>query len=549
MQLPFLRQINRESHPNPVINQLNPQRRNGITAGIAGIPKVGIGSINHKATGGPVRFDDGGSYAQSNYVDPESISPVGSGAYLQSGQSDPSYPLAPGMMSSYAYSLDQDQPQQPSYAVASYPNSSRHSNPTVPVVSNVDNGYGGLNTDLSYPGSSSGWQDPSSIDPSSFASQSSVSPNIDTSAMPTDSGQYTPGGYQLPSAPSYTSTSATRSNWQDPSTIDPNQVVKDTNGTGFGGWLQSKHGGITGAQWMKAGLTALTGILSGVANKRAANSVPKVIGNQPQTAPTINQGQIGVPGIQSYLASGGQYKGYDIHMVSPNEPSVWMAEGGQYRGYDVHMKSPNEPSVWMADGGVPPAGMMPMPSQQPTIQPGASNSQQMASGAPGQANPQAQAIATKAVQALLGQSQNPKADLAAFVQMFGQDALKQLVEKIQQMKGAATAGGGIAEPPAPAQGQGMQTPAPGMAKGGYLQGSGDGMSDSIPANGGNVALANNEYVVPADAVSQVGNGSSDAGAKKLDAAIGALRTKKYGRNKQPPKLSDTSNPVLKALKG
>lgn len=52
----------------------------------------------------------------------------------------------------------------------------------------------------------------------------------------------------------------------------------------------------------------------------------------------------------------------------------------------------------------------------------------------------------------------------------------------------------------------------------YLQGPGDGVSDEIPANieGKQPArLANNEFVIPARIVSELGNGSSDAGAQQL----------------------------------
>jgi hypothetical protein len=51
----------------------------------------------------------------------------------------------------------------------------------------------------------------------------------------------------------------------------------------------------------------------------------------------------------------------------------------------------------------------------------------------------------------------------------------------------------------------------------FLSGGGDGMSDSIPATINNrqpARLADGEFVVPADVVSHIGNGSSKAGAKQ-----------------------------------
>jgi len=68
-----------------------------------------------------------------------------------------------------------------------------------------------------------------------------------------------------------------------------------------------------------------------------------------------------------------------------------------------------------------------------------------------------------------------------------------------------------------------------------LKGPGDGMSDSIPANiaGKQPArLANDEFVVPADVVSHLGNGSSDAGAKKLYSMMDRVRRARTGTPKQ-----------------
>jgi hypothetical protein len=75
------------------------------------------------------------------------------------------------------------------------------------------------------------------------------------------------------------------------------------------------------------------------------------------------------------------------------------------------------------------------------------------------------------------------------------------------------------------------------AKGRYLKGDGDGMSDSIPAtiNGKQPArLADGEFVVPADVVSHLGNGSSDAGAKRLYAMMDKVRVARTGKKKQAP---------------
>jgi hypothetical protein len=70
----------------------------------------------------------------------------------------------------------------------------------------------------------------------------------------------------------------------------------------------------------------------------------------------------------------------------------------------------------------------------------------------------------------------------------------------------------------------------------YLKGGGDGTSDSIPA-----MLANGEFVIPADVVSSLGNGSSDSGAKVLDEFLKTIRAHK--RKADPKKLPPDSKGV------
>jgi hypothetical protein len=70
-----------------------------------------------------------------------------------------------------------------------------------------------------------------------------------------------------------------------------------------------------------------------------------------------------------------------------------------------------------------------------------------------------------------------------------------------------------------------------------LKGPGDGMSDDIPAVIGRkqpARLADGEFVVPADVVSHLGNGSTDAGAKKLYGMMDKVRTARTGKKKQAP---------------
>jgi len=74
----------------------------------------------------------------------------------------------------------------------------------------------------------------------------------------------------------------------------------------------------------------------------------------------------------------------------------------------------------------------------------------------------------------------------------------------------------------------------------FLSGGGDGMSDSIPATINNrqpARLADGEFVIPADVVSHLGNGSSKAGAKQLYAMMDRVRTKRTGKKKQAPAVN------------
>jgi hypothetical protein len=85
----------------------------------------------------------------------------------------------------------------------------------------------------------------------------------------------------------------------------------------------------------------------------------------------------------------------------------------------------------------------------------------------------------------------------------------------------------------------------GLAAGGmlpprFLSGGGDGMSDSIKANinGRQEArLADGEFVIPADVVSHLGNGSSKAGAKQLYSMMDKVRQARVGTKKQGKQIN------------
>jgi hypothetical protein len=74
----------------------------------------------------------------------------------------------------------------------------------------------------------------------------------------------------------------------------------------------------------------------------------------------------------------------------------------------------------------------------------------------------------------------------------------------------------------------------------YVKGDGDGTSDSIPA-----MLANGEFVIPAQVVSLLGNGSNEAGASVLDEFLKTIRNHK--RMHDPSKLEPDSKGPLAYL--
>jgi hypothetical protein len=85
-----------------------------------------------------------------------------------------------------------------------------------------------------------------------------------------------------------------------------------------------------------------------------------------------------------------------------------------------------------------------------------------------------------------------------------------------------------------------------MAQGGralpprYLDGHSDGMADKVPAHIDNkrpAALSDGEFVIPADVVSHLGNGNSNAGAKRLYEMMDRIRRARTGNTKQGKQIN------------
>ena len=131
-------------------------------------------------------------------------------------------------------------------------------------------------------------------------------------------------------------------------------------------------------------------------------------------------------------------------------------------------------------------------------------------------------IVMDAVAAITGNHPNPEGAIAQFVKIYGQEALIALRDEV------------IAE----ASSENRQ--ASGL---GALEGPGTGLSDDIPAvvqDGGMTepaALSVGEQVIPADVVSMLGEGSTEAGSKKIDNMVNEVRMQKTGTGEQAGPLN------------
>ena len=139
------------------------------------------------------------------------------------------------------------------------------------------------------------------------------------------------------------------------------------------------------------------------------------------------------------------------------------------------------------------------------------------------ANPDVQAE-LDAGKANFGNKSDPAAAAWEHYQRYGK------AEKRAYTKKAAN--GGLMAMAMARGGMSQQFDLGGYSDGGrLLRGPGDGVSDSIPATIGNkrpARLADGEFVVPARIVSELGNGSTEAGARKLYAMMDRVQAARRG---------------------
>jgi hypothetical protein len=115
-------------------------------------------------------------------------------------------------------------------------------------------------------------------------------------------------------------------------------------------------------------------------------------------------------------------------------------------------------------------------------------------------------VVNEAKAALLNEHPRPKEALARFESMFGGDALDVLRDRIA---------------------------------GGRVTGAGGGMDDLVPGTiegRQKVRLADSEFVIPADVVSGLGDGSTDHGVRRLHEMMKNVRKMRTGKETQPKSI-------------
>ena len=173
-----------------------------------------------------------------------------------------------------------------------------------------------------------------------------------------------------------------------------------------------------------------------------------------------------------------------------------------------------------------PTGIVSTLGMSPLLQP---NTLNMAEG--GELEPEeqkAQKIIRDAMDAIRGEGEDPESALNTYLAYYGKEALQDLYKRMS----------GEDEQEREDQDSDEYNPPEGMIKG-----PGNGMDDMATARmahgGQKVLLSNDEFIIPADVVSGLGDGSSEAGARKLYAMMDRVRKDRTGTTKQPGKVNDS----------
>jgi hypothetical protein len=135
----------------------------------------------------------------------------------------------------------------------------------------------------------------------------------------------------------------------------------------------------------------------------------------------------------------------------------------------------------------------------------------------GMTNMQNDPLVKEVTMFILGETDNEQV-LSDFIAKYGSDAFMTLRESV------------------------LQSIVPNAQTEGLIRGDGEGgMDDDLRGMIGNkerIAVSQDEFIVPADVVSMLGDGSSDAGSKELYAMMDRVRKEKTGTTKQAPRLAN-----------
>ena len=232
----------------------------------------------------------------------------------------------------------------------------------------------------------------------------------------------------------------------------------------------------------------------------------------PPVAPVdFENRQAGVPDRITRRPPKGYRPGYDAEFdygVSPN--------------FGVGLMNPNDPRfmnsggiICLSNGGE----LKPIPEGNkglPNLPKDVRNKMGfMQEGGAVEGDMEANKIIDDAVNAIKGLSDSPEIALGIFVAKYGEEALEDLIERVND---------GECDQP---------------REDNMIEVEGDGMDDKVPATlegEQDVMLSDGEFVVPADVVSGIGNGSSDAGARELEDMMTRVRQLRTGKKEQPKQV-------------
>ena len=241
-----------------------------------------------------------------------------------------------------------------------------------------------------------------------------------------------------------------------------------------------------------------TGVLTGAGIGTAIPGTLRAMQPQPFEIPEEEYIPEAEPANRRLMRPGPDYRpGYDpefSYFYPSNYGSRYFAQGGMVRYQPMGMQQP----VYMQAGGIadamPGAEMMPAMNDKDIVQ--------------------------ESIRAIKGELPEEQAAivLGMFLEQYGEEALRRLVSDVRT--GKADGDRGDVE--------------------GMVEGPGDGMDDFVPAamddGSQDVLLSDGEFVVPADVVSGLGNGSTDAGAEELYNMMDRVRKERTGTTEQPDQV-------------